>query len=138
MVKDILVPGLAAGIVMLIAFMAVGWVFNMIFPGLQSEYYNPMFRPWSDPLMMYMYVHPFIVGIIMAAVYSKVKKLVKGKNWYEKGMRYGFYWWIVYGIPGMLMTVSTFTVSIPMVVSWTVAGLIEYMLAGKVLAKMMK
>jgi hypothetical protein len=138
MVKKILVPGLAAGIVMLITFFAVGWVFNLIFPGLQNEYYTPVFRPMSDPLMMYMYIHPFVTGIMMALVYSNVKKLVKGKDWMQKGMKFGFYWWIIVGIPGMLMSLSSFQISTAMVLSWTVTGLFQLMFGGKILAKMIK
>ncbi|MGZ5244555.1 MAG: hypothetical protein ACXWW0_11635, partial [Bacteroidia bacterium] len=72
--KKIILPGLLAGIVMLAVSLIFSWAMNFIAPGLQDEYRNPeLFRPWSDPLMMLIFVHPFIVGIILAWVWDFVK-----------------------------------------------------------------
>jgi hypothetical protein len=42
----------------------------------------------------------------------------------------------VAAIPGMLMSYSSFPVSFVMILSWTLTGLVEAVLAGIILAKL--
>jgi len=50
--KKVILFGLLAGLAMLIVSLALGPLFNLIFPSLAAEYNNmKLFRPWSDPIM---------------------------------------------------------------------------------------
>jgi hypothetical protein len=124
---------------MLFASMVVGMVFGAIFPGLMAEYENTnIFRPWTDPLMNLYYVHPFLLGIFLAFAWSKGKGLIKEKDKLKKGALFGVWVWILFGTPGMLMTIASFQVSVLIVLTWTVSILIQDVLAGIVFAYMDK
>lgn len=128
--KKIILPGMAAGFLMLIASLVFGMITNIVFPGLQTEYSNTnLFRPWSDPLMYYMFVHPLIMGIILSFVWFNVKVIIKEKDQIKKGALFGVYVWI-FTIPGMLMSASTSPYSLLMLATWTISVLIQYEIAG--------
>lgn len=126
--------GLAAGVVMLAASLVLMPVWNAVFPGLQAEYYNAMFRPWSDPRMSYIFVHPFVLGLAMAYAYDYFGKSFKGRDYLRQGAAYGFVVFVLASIPGMLMTYSSFSVSAEMVLSWTLNGLVQLLAGGAALA----
>ena len=133
--KKVVISGLAAGLVMLV----LGWfvmmpLMEMIFPGLMSEYENGVFRPLNDPLMSYMFIHPFVIGLVMAYVFQVFKPFPK-KKFVGRGIHYGFMFWLLVTVPGMLVTLSSFVVSVDMVLSWTVEFLIEMPIAGIIIAK---
>lgn len=137
--SKMLVSGLVAGVVMLIVMMANGFLWNALFPNIMTEYENTaMFRPYEDPLMYYMYVQPFVIGIAASWVYSNVKGISKRKKASSRGAMFGFYWWLIVSVPGMLVTYASFQVSPEMVMSWTVGLLAQLVLGGIVLAKMQK
>lgn len=125
--KKFILPSLTAGIAMVITSFVVGQVFNsVIFPSLTSEYQNPaLFRPWSDPIMSLFFLYPFALGLILAFVWSKTKQLFTGKNIYEKAARFGATYWLLTNITGMLISYSTFPVSLMMVISWSLSSLVQ-------------
>lgn len=131
----IIINGLAAGAAMLLTSLVTMPVWNVLFPGIQQEYINPaLFRPWSDPLMSLIFVHPFIVGIILAWIWTKIKHIFKQESLFKKGVSFG----LTYGIltlPGMFISYSTFPVSIYMIMSWTVGGLLQDVIGGIVIAR---
>lgn len=129
--------GLAAGIVMLVISVALMPVWSTLIPGQQAEYENEhIFRPWSDPLMSYVFVHPFVLGLLMAYAYTYFGRGWKKKSLLCKGTFYGLLVWLVGGLPGMLMTISSFQLSNAMVLSWTVQGLIATLAGGFVIVKL--
>lgn len=135
--KKILIAGLAAGLAMLIVSLGLNQLFNAVIPGLSNEYMNPaLFRPWSDPLMMLFFLHPFVVGIALSWVWSIVKSIVPGVGAWKKGFNFGLAYGIVTSLPGMLISYSSFQISLWMILSWTIAGLIQTIVAGMVLARM--
>jgi hypothetical protein len=137
--KKILLPGLAAGLVMLLVSLIAGKAIGMLFPSITAEYQNPnLFRPWTDPLMSYIFVHPFVVGLLLAWVWHKLKGLARGKDLTKKGLEFGLAFWVVSSIPGMLISFSTFPLSLLMIASWTISGLLELLAAGVVLAHLNK
>ncbi|OGZ65638.1 MAG: hypothetical protein A2812_03405 [Candidatus Staskawiczbacteria bacterium RIFCSPHIGHO2_01_FULL_36_16] len=134
-VKRILVSGLLAGLVIFIASMLTSKIFGVIFPWLNAEYQNEsIFRPWSDPLMLLYFLYPFLLGIILAWFWQKTKN-VFGDN-LKGGASFGIAYWIVSSIPGMFITYSSFQVSLLMVISWSLAGLVSAVLAGIIFVKL--
>jgi hypothetical protein len=137
--KKILISGIVAGITLLVLGIVVGTLFNLIFPSLVTEYMNPdLFRPWEDPLMMLFFLHPFILGLILSYVWDKSKSLLKSKDILGRAIPFGLTIWLITSIPGMFITYSSFLVSLPMVISWTINGLIYSIAAGIIFAKMNK
>ena len=132
------ISSLAVGAIMLVIGMLIGQLFQIIIPSLKSEYMNPgLFRPWSDPLMLLMYAEPFVIGFILVWLWDKTNTLFKGDTSLEKGLKFGFAYWII-TIPGMIMSYSSFPVSLQLVVSWSVSGLIQTLCAGIYLSKVLK
>ncbi len=136
--KKIILFGLLAGLVMLVINFVVGAILEYLFPAISTEYKNiNLFRPWSDPLMSLMFLHPFLVGIILAWVWSKVKHVLKAEKDHHNGLVFGFVFWLI-SLPGMLISYSSFQISLTMILSWTLAMLAEYLVAGVIFSKALK
>lgn len=128
--KKIILSGLAAGFAMLATSLILGVVWNKIFPGLQAEYANAnLFRPWSDPLMSFMFVQPILVGFLLAWIWDKIKLSP------ITGLKFGLTYWIV-TLPGLLMSYSCFPISGIMISTWVFSMLAQSLVAGLVYGKM--
>jgi hypothetical protein len=88
--------------------------------------------------MQMFFAYPFVLGIILAFVWDKVKKSVAGKTTTSRGLNFGLIYFMATTIPGMFITYSSFQVSLMLVMSWTLSGFIEAVVAGWVLAKLNK
>lgn len=120
---------------MLAASMVLNQLYNFIFPAVSQEYLNPsLFRPWTDPLMSFIFIHPFVVGLILAWVWDKTKDLFTDKNWMLRGKKFGLVYWIIF-LPGMFISYSTFPVSFSMIMVWSLNGLVQAIVASWVFAK---
>ena len=136
--KKIIGVGLLAGVLMLITGMLTGQVFHFFIPSLKEEYLNPnLFRPWSDPIMSLYFLHPFIVGVIFAWIWNRTKQLFPGNTVREKGLRFGLIYWMI-SIPGMLISYSSFPVSLLLTFSWSISNLVQGICAGLLFSKMLK
>lgn len=130
--KKIIVPGLVVGVVLFVIGMLLSMIFNMLIPSLQAEYQNPnMFRPWSDPLMSLFFAHPFLFGLGLAYVWDKIKGAIGGN---PLNLTIGIV--VISTIPGMVITYSSFPVSITMVLTWTIMGIVNAYVGGLILSKM--
>jgi len=136
--KKIFLPGLVAGLAMLVVGFIVSQLFQLIFPYLRSEYANgAIMRQWSDPTMLLSLIVPFIIGVILAWLWSALKELIKGGRGHERGMRFGIYFWII-TLPGMIMSYSIFSVSLLMTVTLSISMLAQSICAGMILERLMK
>lgn len=137
--KKVILPGILIGVLILVVEMGLSYAANLIFPSLIAEYSNTnLFRPWSDPLMLYLYgAYPFVMGIAFAWAWNKVKVLFAGGA-IQKGFFFGLAFWIVCSIPGMLISYSSFQLSLIMILSWTFSGFAWAVLSGMILAKLNK
>ncbi len=136
--KKIVLPGLLAGTFMLVAGMINGQLFNQLFPSLASEYLNTsLFRDMKDPLMALYFLHPFVLGLILAWVWNIVKPAISGKTTVMHGLRFGFIYAML-GIPGMLISYGSFQLSFLMILSWTIGIFIQGLGAGIVVASVNK
>jgi hypothetical protein len=133
-----IIAGLIAGIVMLGVGMLISKGFQFIFPALIIEYANTnLFKPWSDPSTLIIFLAPFILGIILAGIWDLTKTMVKGNNATEKGINFGFVFWII-TIPGMLMSFISFPMSITIAVSWMVILLSQALCSGFLFSKILR
>lgn len=132
--KKIIWPGIIIGIVMLVLGLLVNYLF-MLFPAVTADYQNTnVMRSWQDPLMMLFFLHPFVVGIILAWVWDRSKGLFHGSA-ARKGTQFGLAIWLIATVPGMLISYGSFTLSLLTIISWTVSGLINDIVAGIILSR---
>lgn len=128
--RRIIFIGLLAGITMLIISLAWSAASNALWPQLIHEYQNPViFRSWDDPVMSLFFLHPIIVGVILSWIWSKANHLIKIESRWKRGAAFGLIYWLT-TISGMIISYSTFQVSLAIVFSWTVNGLIQAVVAG--------
>ena len=108
--KKVVTTGLLAGLAILVVGLILNWVYGFVFPSVVTEYQNTaLFRPWSDPLMSYIFIHPFVLGIILAWVWDKTKNLFKERDVFWRCCQFASAYWLV-TIPGMLISYSSFQV----------------------------
>ena len=110
--------------------MALGSTFS-----ISSEYQNTaIFRPFTDPLMSYIFIHPFVVGLILAWVWDKTKGLFRQRDVFWRCCQFATAYWIV-TIPGMLISYSSFQVSLMLIITWSLTILGQVIAAGFIFAK---
>ncbi|OGM05066.1 hypothetical protein A2715_03635 [Candidatus Woesebacteria bacterium RIFCSPHIGHO2_01_FULL_39_32] len=133
--RKIVTTGILAGVAMLVVGIVLNWLWGVLFPSLAAEYQNPaLFRPWSDPLMSYIFIHPFVVGIILAWVWDKTKHLFKERDVFWRCCQFAASYWLI-TIPGMLISYSSFQVSFVMILTWSIAILVQAIASGLVFVK---
>ena len=136
--KKVIFPGVVAGALMFGVSIVLSLVISTIFPDAMVEYSNSeIFRQLDDPLSYHYLLHPFLMGIILSFIWFKVSVLIDEEG-LKKGLAYGFYVWLFFGVPGMLMSISTFQVSTFLVGTWTVSILAQDLAAGLLFARMAK
>lgn len=134
MFKKTLLPIVTIGVINFLASMLVSQIFNVMSPSVALEYQNPnLFRANSDPLMLLFFAHPFLIAAVLAWLWGKTKNAF-GNN----GIKFGFAYWIMATIPGMFATYTSMPYSSMMVLSWTISGLVQAIIAGLILSKFNK
>lgn len=133
--KKVVFPGLVAGLLMLIVGTAFAFLFNMI-PSIAAEYQSEFFRSWNDSLMYLFYSYPFVLGIVLAWFWDKSKKLFKGTT-FQKALKFGLAYFLIL-IPGMLISYSSFKISLLMTLTWLFTGFVNSVVAGLIFAKINK
>lgn len=134
--KSIVLPGLLAGFLMLLAGFAVSFISGALFPAIALEYQNlDVFRAFDDPLMSLFFLYPFVFGVALSWAWDRVKKAFKGSA-KERGWQFALTVFAIATIPGMLISYASFQISGCMTLSWLVSGLINITIAGQVFAKM--
>lgn len=133
--KKIILLGLLVGVVNLILGMIISYLF-MMSPQVASDYSNTaIMRQWSDPAMSLFFLYSFVLGIILAWVWQKSKILFHG-NWMQRGIKFSLAIFLIDTIPGMLISYSSFPLSLMTIISWTVSGLVCVITAGLIFAKL--
>lgn len=135
--KKIILTGLAAGVAMVVVNALLNPIFNLIFPSLKDAYMTSVFRPWNDPIMMLFFLYPIALGFGLAYVWDKTKSLFK-KSACLNGLNFGLIYFAVGGIPAFLINYSSFNLPLLMILTWTIMGLVNGLVAGCVLAKLNK
>ena len=121
---------LVIGILMLVVGMGLNTIITMFFPGLQTEYVNPAFRPWTDPIMSLFFLYPVVMGMLLTWLWFKTRK-----SW-KSGLDFGLTMAVLFTIPSFLVNYSSFTFSFSMILSWTIVGFVNVVVAGLALEKL--
>lgn len=135
--KKIIWTGLVAGIAMAVVNMLLNPLIYALFPGLQEAYMTPVFRPWDDPLMMLFFLYPIVLGLALAYVWDRIKKLCHHTPW-RAGINFGIIFFLVSGLPTFLINYSSFNLPLEMILSWTFMSAVNGFVAGLTLAYLNK
>ncbi len=132
--KKIISSGLIAGVVLLILSILSLYATIYVFPTLAAQYYDPAFDNQSGRYMIY-YAHPFVVGLALAWFWDRFKTVLKGSN-LTRGLEFGVIYALIAIFPAMWITYSALSVSLAMVGTWLVFGLLQGVVAGLVFEKL--
>lgn len=130
-------PGLAAGLVMLVAMIIVSYGFSMVFPQIQQEYSTQMYRSAEDPLMLVFLLYPFVLGLIMSWIWDKTSLIMKGDN-LTKVVNFTLAYFVITQIPGMFVTYTSMNVTLLMIMSWMFSNVIQVLFGSYLISKMNK
>jgi hypothetical protein len=135
--KKIILPGIIAAVATFISFMVLGMIFSFIFPNLPPAYENTaIFRPMNDPAAIILnIIYIFFTGIAFAWAWDKIKEHFKGSV-FSRGIKFGMVFGLLFTIPGMIMTLAFFQVTVLMVITWTISGFVNCCIPGWIYAKM--
>ncbi|MBK8493283.1 MAG: hypothetical protein IPL49_20975 [Saprospirales bacterium] len=134
MTKKILVPGLIAGVVLLILSFAMLYGAVYLFPNLAEQYYSPVFREEGNYNWLF-YIHPFILALALAWFWDRFKEQFNG-SLIVRDLELGLVYTLVASLPAMLITFSALAVTVPMVLTWLLYGFVQAAIAGLIFARM--
>lgn len=132
--KKIVLPGLGAGVVLLALSYGVLYVTINFFPKLVEEYYNPVFWPGSERALLF-FAHPFILSLALSWFWERFKDSFKG-TMLIRGLELGIVYGLVATLPSMWITFSAISVSLTMVLSWFLYGILQATIAGIIFARL--
>ncbi len=136
--KQVLLPGLLVGLVMVAISLILNALTGVLLPSLMAEYEaSGIFRSWSDPLMSLIFIEPFVLGIILAWVWNKTKFYFQVCKCHHPWILFGLGYWAL-TIPGMIMSYSSFPISLVMTLSWSFTILLQALASAFLLSKMNK
>ncbi|MFY8004239.1 MAG: hypothetical protein ACOVNR_05325 [Chitinophagaceae bacterium] len=131
--KKILISGALAGVVLSI--ISYGGLFLAIqfFPQLFVEYNNPLFNSDGSRDALF-YAHAFVISFALSWIWERFKSLFKG-NMILRGLEFGIVYGLTALVPVMWISFSAMDITVTMVGSWLLYGLIQSTVAGILFAK---
>lgn len=132
--KKIIVSGLTAGVVLLALSILGLYVTIWFFPDIAMQYFNPAFNDQSKRVLIY-YIHPFIISLALSWVWNRFKGTLKGA-FLTRGIEFGLMYVLIADLPVMWLIYSAMDVSLAIVATWFVFGLLQGIIAGLVFEKM--
>jgi hypothetical protein len=132
--QKVVLSVLLSGVVLLLLSAAMFMASARFFPAVTQEYLSSVFRTAGKTDWMY-YAHPFIVSIALKWFWERYKAILKGSlllRALEVALVYG----VVALLPVLWLTFSAIDVSLTMVVTWLLYGLIQAFAAGLIFAKL--
>ena len=132
--KKIIFPGIVGGVILLIL-SVLGLYLNIwLFPDLAMQYFQPTFNDQSSRIMLY-FIHPFIIAMALSYFWNRTKSKLTG-SFITRGIEFGIIYTLMATFPSMWLVFSSITVSLMMVLTWFVFGLIQAIVVGWVCEKM--
>lgn len=132
--KKIFTSGLTAGFILSVMGYSSLYLAIRFLPSLFADYNNPLFNSDGSRDILF-YMHAFILSMALSWFWERFKSMFRG-SFIVRGFEFGFVYAMVSLIPVMWITFSALDVTITMVLSWLLYGLIQAIIAGIVFAKM--
>lgn len=103
-------------------------------PELMEEYFSPVFRPAGKNDWLFL-VHPLILSIALKWFWERYKSIFSGPL-LLKAIEVALVYGIVSLVPVLWLTFGAIDISLPMIGTWLVYGLVQSFAAGLVFAKL--
>jgi hypothetical protein len=132
--KKIVLPGLIAGVVLLILSILGLYLTIWCFPNLAEQYFDPAFDTQSSRYMIY-YIHPFVISLALSWFWQRFKGVLTG-SFFSRGIEFGLIYTVIAIFPMMWMIYSAMNVSLELISTWLILGLFQGIIAGLVFEKM--
>jgi len=131
--KRIILSGFIAGIILFV--LSYGSLFLAIrfFPELFTDYNNPLFNSNGSRDILF-YLHAFIFSFALSWFWDRFKGLFHGA-FIVRGLEFGLVYAMVALLPVMWITFSSLDITLFIVFSWFMYGLIQAVIAGLIFAK---
>jgi len=130
--KQILIAGILAGIVIEVISMAFSWLAQSIWN------YDVLklagMRTINDPVSILFFVYPWVLGFALVCVYSYFEKALEG-NYVTKGWKFGLLMWVVVSISSAFLVFVSMDYPIGFTVNSVIGPLIYMLVTGIVVAK---
>ncbi|MBN1144938.1 MAG: hypothetical protein JXA72_10980 [Bacteroidales bacterium] len=134
--KKLVIPAFLSGLSMLATGIAIGYLFDFLIPSLKAEYANTaLYRSMDDPLMYLFFFQPFVVCGTLVWGWPRIREHFTGSTG-NMAFQVALIMFFLTVIPGMLMTFSSFKVSVVATVTWTVMGFFQVLVAALVFIRM--
>ncbi|TAN14936.1 MAG: hypothetical protein EPN37_11125 [Chitinophagaceae bacterium] len=131
--KKIIISGLIAGVILLVLSILGLYLTMWLFPDIAMQYFNPAFNDQSSRYMIY-YIHPFIIALALSWFWNRFKGILTG-SFFTRGIEFGLIYVLIATFPSMWLIYSAISVSLPMVATWFVFGLLQGIISGLVFEK---
>lgn len=131
--KKILTTGLIAGCILFAISYGGLYLGIRFFPRLFVEYNNPLFNSDGSRDILF-YMHAFIISLALSWFWDRFKVLFKG-SFIMRGVEFGLVYSIIALLPVMWISFSSLDITLVMVLSWSLYGLAQAIIAGLVFAK---
>jgi len=132
--KKIASAGIVAGITLLILSVIGLYATIWLFPSLATQYFDPAFDAQSSRVMIY-FLHPFVISMALSWFWNRTKGVLTG-SFLTRGIEFGLIYALVAIFPMIWLIYSAMNVSLPMVATWFVLGLLQGVIAGLIFEKM--
>jgi hypothetical protein len=131
--KEIL-PVVICGIVLLMLSLIMFFASAYILPAVTQEYLSSVFRTSGTNDWLY-YTHPFVLSIALKWLWERYKNIFKGSV-VLRAAEVAMVYCILAMVPLLWLTFSVIDVSLIMVLTWLLYGLVQAFAAGIVFAKL--
>lgn len=131
--KKIIISGLIAGVILLVLSILGLYLTMWLFPDIAMQYFNPAFNDQSSRYMIY-YIHPFIIALALSWFWNRFKGILTG-SFFTRGIEFGLIYVLIATFPSMWLIYSAISVSLSMVATWFVFGLLQGIISGLVFEK---
>lgn len=130
--KRVLISGLIAGFVLFIVSYGGLYLCVNFFPELFIEYNSPLFN--SDGSRdLFFYSHAFVFSIALSWFWERFKGHFKGAL-IVRGLEFGIIYSLVALLPIMWITFSSLDITLLLVLTWFIYGMMQAIIAGLVFA----
>jgi hypothetical protein len=132
--KKILVSGLITGCILFVLSYGSLYLAVKYFPSLFTAYFNPLFNSDGSRDVLF-YMHAFIFSLALSWFWDRFKSLFKGA-FILRGIEFGLVYAVIALLPVMWISFSALDITVAMVSSWFMYGLVQASIAGIVFAKL--
>ncbi len=132
--KKTIIAGFTAGVILLLFSLLGLYLTIWLFPRLAMQYFNPAFNSQANRYLLY-FIHPFVISLALSWFWNRFKGVLTG-SFLTKGIEFGLVYMIIATFPTMWLIYSAMNVSLAMVGTWFLFGLLQGIIAGLVFEKM--